>query len=198
MRELNIIKQSIATLRDNERTSKELITVLAVETMQRLHEHDDVDTLNLFILALSDANRKMVVSFTKHFAGHKIGEDTVGRRVKPFLRDGETVDAYQVAKDAFATWCESGQNIWQWAFSKKETVEKPVDIAKLGEQFRKKAQKAIAAGASKLSVFHSVTDGLFTAQEMLEMLSAMMDAADAADKAMAKAQAKVAVAQATA
>lgn len=189
MRELNIIKESIAKLRGNERESKELIAVLAIECVQRLHQHNDTDTLNQFVLACSPANQKMVLKFAKEFTGHKIGEGTIGKRTKPFTKDNVVHDAYQKAKDAFDNFVLSGMNIWQWAFQEREHEEKPVDIKKLGEQFQKKAQKAIDSGVSKLAVFEAATGGLFTADDMFMMLQAMMDAEAAATAAMKKAAA---------
>lgn len=187
MRELNIIKESIVALRDNERNSKALITVLAVETIERLHQHNDTDTMNSFILACSDANQRMILRFAKAFTGHRIGEGMVGKRAKPFTKDGVVVDDYTKAKDAFANFVQSGMTVWQWAFQERETVEKPVDIAKVGEQFRKKAKKAIEAGASKLTVFEAATGGLFSAHDMLHMLQAMLSAEEAATAVMKKA-----------
>lgn len=189
MRELAVIKASIATLRDNERTSKELITVLAVETIQRVHEHNDVDTVNSFLLALSEANKRMMLKFAKAFAGHKIGEGLLGKRIKPFEKDGQTTDAYQQAKDVFDGFIDSGMTIWQWAFTEREVEAKPVDIAKIGEQFRKKAKKAMQDGASKLQVFEAATGGLFSAADMLLMLQAMVNAEEAATATLAKAAA---------
>lgn len=192
MRELTIIKESIVQLRDNERNSKALITVLAVETMERLHQHNDVDTLNSFVLACSDANQRMVLKFAKAMTGHRIGEGMVGKRVKAFTKDGVTVDEYAKCKGAFENFVQSGMTIWQWAFQEREQVEKPVDIRKVGEQFQKKAKKAIEAGASKLDVFEAATGGLFTAEDMLLMLQAMLSAEQAATAVMKKAATNVA------
>lgn len=175
VRTVEEIRGDITTLRTNESISKQLITVLAVETVQRIHEHNDVDTANLFMLALSDANRKMFTTFVKEFSGHRIGEGVIGKRAKPYQnKDGETVDAYTTAKDSFSSFLESGMTIWQWAFAKKEQdPDAVVDMEKAAKAFHAKAKKAIKQGQSRLQILTLAIGETFTVEEVMNLLGSL-------------------------
>lgn len=166
------IRTDIATLKTHESSAKAIITNLAPEILQRIHEHDDVDTANRFVLALSDANRQMVLRFIKEFSGHRIGEGVVGKRSKDYTdKDGRKATPYQDAKDAFDSFVESGMTIWQWAFTKKEaSPDAPVDMDKASKAFHRKAKKAIEQGQSRLQVLSMAIGDTFTIEEVINLL----------------------------
>ena len=171
-RTVEAIRSDIATLRNNESASKAIITNLAPEIVARIHEHDDVDTANRFIVALSDANKHMVLKFLKEFSGHRIGEGVLGKRSKDYTgKDGAKVTPYQDAKDAFDSFVESGLTIWQWAFTKKEAnPDAPVDLEKASKAFHRKAKKAIEQGQSRLQVLTLAIGETFTIEEVINLL----------------------------
>lgn len=174
-RTIEAIRADILNLRNSESASKAIITNLAPEIMARIHEHQDVDTANRFILALSDANRKMVLHFMKEFSGHRIGEGVLGKRAKDYTNDkGEAMTPYQKAKDAFDSFVESGATIWQWAFVKKEAnPDAPVDLSKAATAFHRKAKKAIEQGQSRAAVLNACIGTTFTVAEVINLLGTM-------------------------
>lgn len=171
-RTIEQIRTDIATLRTNEAISKQLIGTLATEVVQRIHEHDDVDTANAFVVALSEANKRMVEGFFKAFSGHRIGEGVLGKRIKPFEdKGGVKVDEYAKAKEAFDSFVESGLTIWQWAFTKREAdPDAVVDMAKAAKAFHAKAKKAIKQGQSRLQILTLAIGETFTVEEVMNLL----------------------------
>lgn len=179
--EINVIKTKIGQLRDAERNVKSLLGELVPVVTARIHDHQDVDSANLLVLALTPINQKKVLSFFKQFSGHHIKEDVVTKRIKPFNKGDETIDGYQVAKDAWDTFVESGMNFWQWAVLKAERPESTeIDMDKLRKQVdsvTKKVKKALDAGAiDTTTAIQMLTSGLMTQDDLMKGLSAMFKA----------------------
>ena len=63
--ELNVINTKIGQLRTAEGQVKTLIAELIVAVTQRIHEHNEVDSANAFLLALTPINQKKALSFLK-------------------------------------------------------------------------------------------------------------------------------------
>lgn len=176
-RNIEQIRADIATLSANERTSRALIIALAPEVVQRIHTHDDIDSANRFLVALSEANQKMVKMYYENFAGHSFGEGVLGkRRVDYTDKDGNKVTPFTNAVDAFNTHKESGLNIFQWAFQKKDIVEAPVDLAKAAKAWQGKAKKAIKQGAARPAVLQAALGDLFSIEEVLNILGELSKA----------------------
>lgn len=175
-RSVEAIRADIQSLATNERTSKALIIALAPEVVSRIHLHDDVDTANRFLLALSEANQKMVARFYAKFSGHRFGEGILGKRLPDFTNKDGKQQPFVKAVNAFNEFVESGMNIFQWAFATRDQEAKPIDLNKVGQQWQKKAKKAIEEGASKQSVLQAALGDLFSVDEVLNILGQLAQA----------------------
>lgn len=190
--ELNVIKTKIAELRTSEATTKTLVSELAVAVIDRIHQHNDVDSANAFILALSPVNQKKMLEYMAAFSGHVESEGVLGKRKKERTIDGVAVDGYVKCKDAWEAHKLLGMNFWQWVVTKKPKVEVVADldsVQKAAKKARKLAEEAIKAGAvTKFQAFTALTDGLFSVDDVLELLTQVQTVAAAADQAIDKAK----------
>lgn len=185
--ELNIIKDKIGQLRTAEGQVKTLVSELIIAVTDRIHEHDDVDSANLFLLALTPINRKKALSFLKAHSGHKVEEDILTKRRKEYIEKGEKVDPYKEAHDKFEDFKASGMDFWQWAVAKVEKVEKPVTldvITKRAKAARDALSEGLIAGVvDKVQAFEMLTGGVFSYEDLNMMLGVMAKAEDAVTQA---------------
>lgn len=185
--ELKIINEKIGQLRVAEGQTKSLIAELIVAVTERIHEHNEVDSANAFMLALTPLNQKKVRSFFKAHAGHKMEEGILSKRHKAFVKDGEKVDPYQQAHDAFDAFKQSGMNFWQWAVQTKSKEEKAItleDVAKRATKAREAMIEGIQAGVvDKVQAFEMLTGGVLTFEDIQQVLAAMLKAEEAVTQA---------------
>lgn len=181
--ELAVIKTKIGQLRTAEGQVKALVSELIIAVTDRIHEHNDVDSANLFMLALTPINQKKALSFFKAHAGHKVEEGMLTKRQKDYVKDGAKVSPYTEASDKYDEFRQSGMNFWQWAVAKKDKEDKPVTldaIAKKAKQARELVADGLAAGVvDKVNAFELLTGGVFSFEDMQMVLKAMADAEDA-------------------
>lgn len=191
--ELTVINQKIAQLRANESSSKALIAELIIAVAQRVHEHNDVDSANSFLLALTPVTQKKALSFLKQHVGHKVEENIFTKRLKDYVSNGTKHSPYQEARDAFDKFVASGMNFWQWAVAKKEKADDVVSLdkaTKLAKRAREYMAEAIQSGVlDKVQAFELLIGGVMSQDDVLNILAAMSKAEDAMTKA-AKEQAK--------
>lgn len=185
--ELRIINEKIGQLRGAEGQVKSLIGELIVAVTERIHEHNDVDSANAFLLALTPLNQKKVRSFFKIHAGHKMEEGILTKRHKSYVKDGVKVDPYLEAHDAFDAFKQSGLNFWQWAVATKAKEEKPItleDVVKRATKAREAMIEGIQAGVvDKVQAFEMLTGGVLTFEDIQQVLAAMIKAEAAVTQA---------------
>jgi hypothetical protein len=185
--ELKIINEKIGQLRVAEGQTKSLIAELIVAVTERIHEHNEVDSANAFMLALTPLNQKKVRSFFKAHAGHKMEEGILAKRHKAYVKDGVKVDPYQHAHDAFDAFKQSGMNFWQWAVQAKAKEEKAItleDVAKRATKAREAMIEGIQAGVvDKVQAFEMLTGGVLTFEDIQQVLAAMLKAEEAVTQA---------------
>lgn len=181
--ELKLINEKIGNLRTAEGQVKSLVSELIIAVTERIHLHDDVTTANAFLLALTPINQKKAVSFLKAFSGHKIEEGILSTRRKVYVDKGEKIDPYKEASDAFEQFKATGMNFWQWAVAskkKEETVITLDEVTKKAKKARDAMAEAIQAGVvNKVQAFELVTGGVFSQQDMMEILRHMAQAEQA-------------------
>lgn len=175
--ELVTIQAKTVELRNAEGTVKSLIAELIVAVTQRIHAFDDIDSANAFLVALSPMNHKKALQFMVQHGGHKIAEGVLGKRLKDYMSDGVKVTPYLTAKDTFEKFADSGMNFWQWAVTKIKKVEKDVTLDDLVKQ-AKKARDALAEGIEagvidKVTAFEMLTGGVFSQDDMMNILQVM-------------------------
>ena len=194
--ELQQIQAGIVQLRKNEAESKGLISSLALATVERVHQHNDVTSANSFIVALSPLNQKKVQKFMEAFTGHKMAEGVIGGRKKDYKKGEETVRPYQTAADAFKAFVETGMDFWQWAvMDSASKPEKPLDMAKL-QKAAAKLHKMIGEAQAAGIIDTTATVQLLLGEvplsqgEVLAALGAMAKAKTAIDNAENQAEAK--------
>lgn len=180
--ELNVINTKIGQLRTAEGQVKTLIAELIVAVTQRIHEHNEVDSANAFLLALTPINQKKALSFLKEHSGHKTEEGILTKRMKDYVKDGEKVSPYTVASDKFDAFIASGMNFWQWAVMKKEKVESPItldDVAKKAKKAREAMTEAIEAKViDKVQAFEMLIGGVLSQDDVMSILASMAKAED--------------------
>ncbi len=185
--ELNIINEKIGQLRTAEGQVKSLVSELVIAVTDRVHEHNEVDSANAFLLALTPINQRKVLSFFKAHVGHKVEEGILTKRLKDYVSQGVKVDPYKEAVDKYGQFKLSGKNFWQWAVEKVEKVEKPVtldDIAKKAKKAREATVEGIQAGVvDKVTAFELLTGGVFTFEDIRNVLASMAKAEEAVTKA---------------
>lgn len=187
--ELSVIQSKISELRKSESTSKALIQELVVAVVDRVHKHDDVTSINTFIVALSDLNRKKVLAFAKKFTGHKEDEGIITGRRKDFKdKNDVTVRPYQEAKDAWDSFLESGLNFWQWCALDAVKEAKPITIESLQKKSKaleKQMKEALEAGIiDRTGAVQMLVGNIMTQQDMMAVLGAMIRAEEAVTKAV--------------
>jgi hypothetical protein len=185
--ELAVIKQKIGQLRTAEGQVKALISELIVAVVQRVHDHNDVDSANNFLLALTPINQKKCMAFIKEFTGHSTAEGIVTTRRKSYIKDGEKVDPYQEAFDKFESFKASNMNFWQWAVLKKEPKDETVTIEDV-QRAAKKANKVMAQAmqqgiVDKTAAIQMLVGNLMTQDDVMLVLQAMIKAEEAVTKA---------------
>lgn len=185
--ELNIINEKIGQLRVAEGQTKSLIAELIVAVTQRVHEHNEVDSANAFLLALTALNQKKVLSFFKLHCGHKIEEGILTKRRKPYVQDGVKHDPYKEASDAFDAFMQSGMNFWQWAVAKRDKEEKPVTldmVAKKAKAARELMSEALQSGiVDKVQAFEMLLGGVISQEDIMAVLGSMVKAEAAVSQA---------------
>lgn len=182
-----IIEGKIATLRTAEGQVKALIAELVIAVTSRVHEHDDVDTANLFLLALSPLNQKKVLSFFKAFTGHKIEESILTKRLKDFTKDGVKTSPYQVCSDAFDAFKATNMTFWQWAVAKRDPEDKPLTIDEVTRR-AKKAREVMAEAiekkvVDKVQAVEMLLGGVMSMDDVMQVLAAMAKAEAAVSQA---------------
>ena len=185
--ELNVIKEKIGQLRTAEGQAKTLIAELIVAVTERIHEHNDVDSANSFLTSLSALNQKRALSFLKLHAGHKTEQGVLTKRKPSYVENGVKIDPYQEAHDKFGKFKDSGLSFWQWAVLPANKVDKPVTLdelskkaAKLRESMQEGMEKRVV---DKVQAFELLTGGLFSFEDMQQVLAAMANAEDALTQA---------------
>lgn len=182
-----IIEGKIATLRTVEGQAKALIAELVMAVTERVHEHNDVDTANSFLLALSPLNQKKVLAFFKAFVGHRVEEGILTKRLKEYIKDGVKVDPYKNASDAFDEFKTTGMNFWQWAVAKREKVETPITldiVAKRAAKAREAMAEAIEAKVvDKVQAVEMLLGGVMSMDDVMQVLAAMAKAEAAVTQA---------------
>ena len=185
--ELTVINSKIAELRGAEGTVKTLVSELALAVAARVHEHNDVDSANAFLLALTPINQKKALAFLKEHTGHKVEEGILTKRLKDYVRDGEKVSPYTDASNKFDAFIASGMNFWQWAVAKKDKVEDEVTLdkaLKLAKKAREYMLEAMQAGkVDKVQAFEALIGGVMSQDDVLNILASMTKAEDAMTKA---------------
>ena len=185
--ELTVINTKIAELRGAEGTVKTLVSELIVAVSARVHEHNDVDSANAFLLALTPINQKKAIAFLKEHTGHKVEEGILTKRLKDYVRDGEKVSPYTDASNKFDAFIASGMNFWQWAVAKKDKVEDEVTMdkaLKLAKKAREYMLEAMQAGkVDKVQAFEALIGGVMSQDDVLNILAAMAKTEDAMTKA---------------
>lgn len=185
--ELKLINEKIGTLRTAEGQVKTLISELIIAVTERIHLHDDVSTANAFLLALTPINQKKALSFLKAFSGHKTEEGILAGRRKVYTQDGTKVDPYKECADAFEQFKATGMNFWQWAVAKRETEDKPItldEVTKKAKKARDAMAEALQAGVvDKVQAFEMVTGGVFSPEDMMQILAKMAGAEKAVTQA---------------
>lgn len=185
--ELNVIKQKIGELRANESGAKALIAELVVATVDRIHEHNEVDSANNFLLALSPLNKKKVESFLKKHSGHKFEQGMLGKRAKDYIKDGKIVSAYTECKDAFDAFKGSGMDFWQWVNLKnKASKDESVTLDVITKR-TKKAVDAIKEGLEigiidRTMALQLLIGDVMSQDDLMQGLSAMFKAEAAVSK----------------
>ena len=182
-----IIEGKIATLRTTEGQVKALIAELVMAVVSRVHEHDDVDTANLFLLALSPLNQKKVLSFFKAFTGHKIEESILTKRLKDFTKDGVKTSPYQVCSDAFDAFKATNMTFWQWAVAKRDPEDKPLTIDEVTRR-AKKAREVMAEAiekkvVDKVQAVEMLLGDVMSMDDVMQVLAAMAKAEAAVSQA---------------
>lgn len=191
--ELNIIKEKIGQLRVAEGQTKALIAELVVAVVDRVHEHDDVDSANALLLALTPLNQKKVLSFFKQHCGHKIEEGILTKRLKTYVKDGVKVDPYQQASDTFDAFKGTGMSFWQWAVAVKKKEDHAItldEVTKKAKRAREAMAEALEAGVvDKVQAFEMLMGGVISQEDIMLVLGAMTKAEQATSQAAASAAA---------
>lgn len=182
-----IIEGKIATLRTAEGQVKALIAELVIAVVDRVHGHDDVDTANLFLLALSPLNQGKVLGFFKEHVGHKVEEGILTKRLKPFIEKGVSIDPYKNASDKFDAFKESNMTFWQWAVAKKPKGSNKLTVEAVAAK-AKKARDAVCEAMNenvidKAQAFTMLLGDVMTMEDIMSILSAMTKTQEAVDKA---------------
>lgn len=185
--ELTVINQKIAELRVNESAVKSLIAELILAVCDRVHAHNEVDSANAFILALTPVNQKKAITFLAQHTGHKVEEGILTRRVKDYVKDGVKHSPYVEAKDRYEQFVLSGMNFWQWAVAKKEKTEDVITldaVMKKAKRARESMADALEAGVvDKVQAFEMLIGGVMSQDDVLNILASMTKAEDAMTKA---------------
>lgn len=177
-RKIEEIRTDIGALKDAERNSKALVSSLATDCVAFLHEHGQAGVLNELLLVLSPANKKAMTAFFKEFSGFIYDKEEMSfkKKKQPVRAKDGTVekDAYADAKIAFTAFVEEGASFWTWynALGKKDVPEaSPLDLNKLSTTIRKAKEKADKQGIQKLALFNAIITDVFSAEEILDMLT---------------------------
>lgn len=185
--ELTVINSKIAELRGAEGTVKTLVAELALAVAGRVHEHNDVDSANAFLLALTPINQKKAIAFLKEHTGHKVEEGILTKRLKDYVSNGVKVSPYAAAVIKYEAFVASGMNFWQWAVAKKDKIEDPITLdkaAKLAKKAREYMAEAMQAGVlDKVQAFEMLIGGVMSQDDVLNILASMTKAEDAMTKA---------------
>ena len=179
---VQIIEAQIVEVAKVEGTAKALVAQTAIDVLVRLHEDGQNALCNKLLLALSPANKKAVTQFYKEFSGYAIDkEEGMGKKKQPVRQSDGTItkDAYADARIAFLRFVDDGGNFWLWwaGQGKKDVAEaKPLDLNKLSDTVKKAAEKADKQGITKMALFHAIVTDVFSPDELLSMLDAMIEA----------------------
>lgn len=185
--EKSVVLEKIGTLRTVEGQAKSLIAELIVAVVERVHEHNDVDTANAFLLALSPINQKKAQAFFREHVGHKFEEGIITKRMKPFVKDGVKVDPYMNASDKFDAFKLTGLSFWQWAVLKKPKADDKLTVEAVAAK-AKKARDVIAEALNenvidKAQAFTMMLGDVMTIDDVMQILGAMAKAQEVTDKA---------------
>lgn len=179
--ELNIIKSKIGQLRTAEGQVKSLIGELVIAVTDRIHEHDDVDSANAFIVALTPLNQKKVLSWFKEHGGHKIQEGILTKRIKEYSKGTTKVDPYKDAYDRYQSFKDTGLNFWQWAVQNKPTPEAQVltleQLAKKARKLNESMKEALEANIiDRTQALQMLLGDVMSQEDLMASLAAMVKA----------------------
>lgn len=178
-KQIEIIRQNLIALGEAERTTKDLVSMCAVDVVAYLHEHGQAQLLNSMLLALSPANLKAVTKFFNTFSGFQYDKEEKAftkKKKSEHDKDGNVKnDAYANARIAFNEFVEAGGSFWVWWRSQDEASpnkgeKAKLDLAKLTTQVKTAMKKAKEEGVSNLAVFNAVISDVFTPEDVIAFL----------------------------
>ena len=129
-----------------------------------IHCTEDSGFLNRLINVLTPVNKKVMVSFLRHFSGFHYDE-----RTEMFTKKNKpTYDkAVKFAEEFLA---EPHNNVWTWAERNIEVKVKPFDLAAITKQFSNILKKADENGINQKEVFKAILAGGMSIDTMIDML----------------------------
>ena len=156
--------QAIDAIGQAESITRRELRDVSRSILTAIHCTEDSGFLNRLINVLTPVNKKVMVSFLRHFSGFHYDERTeiFTKKNKP------TYD--KVVKFAEEFLAEPHNNVWTWAERNIEVKVKPFDLAAITKQFSNMLKKADENGINQKEVFKAILAGGMSIDTMLEMM----------------------------
>lgn len=156
--------QALDALGQAESITRRELRDISRNILTAIHCTEDSGFLNRLIAVLTPVNKKVMVSFLRHFSGFHYDERTelFTKKNKPTYEKS--------AKRAEEFLAEPHNNVWTWAERNIEVKVKPFDLAAITKQFSNILKKADENGINQKEVFKAVLAGGMSIDTMIDML----------------------------
>ncbi len=174
-KEANQVKALYAVinrLAKTERVTKELLGKLSRDILslhlQEGESQHDVRVINKLLSVLTPVNRKVMAKFGEYFLPYQFDAETCTFG-KLFLKDAKKERCY-LAMGSFLA--EPDNNVWTWQEEHINIEAKPANYA---GDVTKAIAKALKHEVAKGDLIRAIFDGGITADDLLEVMGAMVD-----------------------
>lgn len=183
MANINQINELIDAVGNSERITKQALTELSRTILEYVVVNDGVEgnnkgsedsqVVNRLLAALTPVNKKVGMSFFRHFLAFHFDEEGMkfgSKNKKQWDKKEELVKEFLG---------EPHNNIWTWADRNIEIIPKPMDDKKLNAAIGQIVKKATKAGLGHGNIIKALIVNGVDAGEIITILNAMGEEANA-------------------